>query len=523
MRTHFRIILNTLTTWAAITVNITISIILVPFLLNKLGIEAYGLIALATVLISVSIFTDLGFQTSLSRNLAEQIATGNTQQFNQVLNTGLILYMSLGLLLAGICIVFSSFLADLLKVSADTKSEAIGLIRYYVGPAILILFTKPVFISILSSHNRFDIISAINTGVSVFRGIGILIVLSFPDTGLYQWASVSLIAQSISLAFVFISARTILPSLDFRIRHVKKAILKELLSTGKYISLLQCSWVFRLRINTIILSLFLGPTAAALYRPAESISTIIKPVINSLAAQLFPLTTGYHVTDNMNKLRSVLLRGTRYILLLAIPLCVMFIVFPKPIMKVWLEKSIGSEYVITASVLFYMTLIDLFLYAGGTQTSVLLGMNKIKFISTVSILFALFGFACSILLLAFTSIGIIGVIIPAVCASAIIRGIIVIHAARMCRIPVKRYLSISYARPMTIFLIIVMAAITLRIFFNPQSVYALFLCALSIGTAWILLCWTIGFDHNDKKECMDLLKTIWQKTIKNMGRNRNFS
>ena len=127
MRTSFRIILNTLTTWTAITVNIIISIILIPFLLNKLGMEAYGLIALATVLISLSIFADLGFQTSLSRNLAEQIATGNTRQFNLFLSTGFILYISIGLILAGICVLFSSFLADLLKVSAGTKSEAVTL------------------------------------------------------------------------------------------------------------------------------------------------------------------------------------------------------------------------------------------------------------------------------------------------------------------------------------------------------------------------------------------------------------
>jgi len=514
MRTTFRIILNTLTTWAAIAVNIVVSVILVPFLLNKLGIEIYGLITIAAVLISFSIFTDLGIRASLNRNLAAQAAMGNKKKYDQLLNTGFIVYLLIGISLASICIVFSSFMVNVFRVSAGVKSQAIYFIRCYAGPAILLSYAKPAFVSILSSHNRFDIINTINTGISLFRGLGLLIFLSLTDTGLYGWAVVSLTTQFLSLVFIFYASRNIRPDFKLSLRFVKQSALMELFSTGKYVFLQQISWIFRHKINPIILSIFMGPTAAAIYRPAESISVIMKSVINTFAAQLFPLTTGYHINDNTDKLKAVLVRGTRYTLLLAIPISVMFIAFPQPIIKIWLERSIGQKYLITSSVLFYMAVIDLFLYAGGTQGAVLLGMNKIKFVSKVSMAFTVLSFVCAVFLVGFTSIGIIGVIIPAVFVGVITRVIIIIYTVRLCRITVKDYFIESYLRPLIIFLIICISAVFSQKFFIVEGLYTLFFYVLVIIVAWIILCWFVGFDHYDKKEFKHILKSIWGKTIK---------
>lgn len=513
MRTSFRIIRNTLTTWTAITVNIIISILLVPFLLNKLGIEAYGLIALAVVLISVSILADMGIQASLTRNLAEKSTTGNTRECNQLLSSGLILYLFIGIVFAGMCVLFSASLADLFKVSPAIKKEAVSLIRYYVGPAVFISFLKPVFISILSSNNRFDIIHAVHTGMSIFRGAGILIVLSFPDTGLYEWAFISLAAQFFALLFFYKYARKLRPGFIFHIRCVKISALRELFSTGKYIFVQQVSLIFRHRINTIILSIFLGPSAAALYRPAESISLIIKPVINTLAAQIFPLTTGYHAAENIAKLKAVLIRGTRYTLLLAIPVSVMFIVFHQPLIRIWLERSVGQKYLVTSSVLFYMAIVDFFLYAGGTQGAVLLGMNKIKFTSMVSAAFTALSFASAVILVGFTSIGIIGVVLPAVFTGAVTRVIFIIHSARRCHISVKTYLRQSYLKPGLIFLILWFTATLSRFLFLPERMWMLLLNAIGIIVIWAILCWTVGFERNDKQEFIYLAKSLFGKAV----------
>jgi len=514
MRTSFRIILNILTTWAAIAVNIVVSIILVPFLLKKLGIETYGLITLVAVLISFSVFTDLGLRASLSRNLAAQAAMGYTSQYNQLLNTGFIVYLGIGIILASMCILFSSFMIDLFKVSAGTKRQAIYFIQFYAGPSILLLFIKPVFISILSSNNRFDIINTINTGISIFRGLGILTLLSFTNTGLMGWAVVSLTMQFLSLVFVFHACRNIRPDFKLNLRFVKKSALMELFSTGKYVFLQQMSFIFRHKINPIILSVFLGPTAAAIYRPAESISVVIKPVINTLAAQLFPLTTGYHISDNKEKLKAILIRGTRYTLLLAIPVSIMFIIFPKPIIKIWLEGSIGQKYLITSSVLFYMAVIDLFLYAGGTQGTILLGMNKMKFTSMVSAAFTLLSFATAIFLVGFTSIGIVGVILPAVLTGAITRIIFILHTGRLCGITLKEYVIKSYVRPTLIFFIISIAAAVSQVFFKVENLFELLFLAFSISMVWVILCWFVGFDRRDKEEFKHVIKSIWEVIVK---------
>jgi len=206
LQIYHRILLNTITTWAALSVNVIVSFILVPFLLYHIGIEAYGLIALTWALISFSIFADFGISTSLRRNLSEQIARKNMLRFNELLSSGLIIFLVIGLTLAFTAILFASHLSDLFKVSITRKPQAIFLIQYFAGPVIFISFITLLFASILSSNNRFALINAIYTGISIFRGLGILFVLSFTDTGLYGWAFVSLASQLISLILVYLTA-----------------------------------------------------------------------------------------------------------------------------------------------------------------------------------------------------------------------------------------------------------------------------------------------------------------------------
>ncbi|MBW1848455.1 MAG: oligosaccharide flippase family protein [Deltaproteobacteria bacterium] len=514
MRIPHRIVLNTITTWTALAVNVIVSFILVPFLLYHIGIEGYGLIALTWALISFSIFADFGISTSLSRNLSEQIARKNTSRFNELLSSGFLIYLIIGSTLALTVIFFATSLSDMFKVSIARKYQAVFLIQYFAGPVIFISFINSIFGSILSSNNRFDLINAINTGTSIFRGLGILLVLSFTDTDLYGWIFVSLASKLIFLISLYVAARRVWPGFHIHIRYVKIDVLKNLFSTGRYIFLQQISSIFRFKINPIILSVFLGPAAAALYKPAENISTTTMPLVSTLAAQLFPLATGYHVTGNTEKMKAILLRGTKYIFLLAIPICVMLIVYSKPIIKIWLGRSIEQHYLITASVLFFMAITDMFYYAGGTQGIVLLGMNRLKFVSIMSMIFTILNFGAVIFLVGYTSIGIIGVIIPAVFTDAVFRIIITIHVARQCHLSMKQYLIESYLRPFIVFFILCAAAVILRMVVVPEKLLSLILCALCIALIWIILSWTIGFDCYDKKELIDLSASTWKKTVK---------
>jgi len=514
LKTSHRIVLNTITTWTAIAVNIIVSFIVVPFLLNRIGIEGYGLIALTWALISFSLFADLGIGTSLSRNLSEQLAKKNTKRFNELFSSGFFIFLMIGFIIALISIFLAVPLTALFQVSAASKPQAIFLIHYFVGPVICISFMNFVFASILSCNNRFDLISSIDTASSIFRGIGILIVLSFTDTGLYGWALVSLTSRLLSLVSLYWAACRTGPEFRIRIRNVKTDAIKELFLTGRYIFFQQLSSIIRLKINPIILSVFLGPSAAALYKPAENISITIMPIIYSFASQLFPLATGYHTKGDIDKIKAVLFRGTRYTFLLAIPVCVILGIFAKPIIKLWLERSVGHQYIITASVVFFMVLNDLFFYAGGTQGVVLLGMNRLKFVSIMLLIFTVLNLGAAIFLVGYTSIGILGVIIPTVFSSGLYRIITTVHVVRLCRLPLKQYMLESYARPFIVFSILCLVAICFQKYFNPETFFPLLFCVFSILLIWIGLCWAIGFGRSDKREFINLSKSTWRESIR---------
>jgi len=486
--------------WLGTVANAVIGMLIVPLLLARFGKEGYGLIALVGVVTGVRTYLDLGLASALQRELSAVGALGDREQYNTLLSTSLIVYLTMGLTVGGFCFVGAPLVVRWLNAPPSAAGTAMLLIRWYAVPTIVLSFLSPLYASVLASNNRFDLLHSSVVVAVLCKGLAMFAMLKLTSLSFEGWASVMLASQILELGLQRYAARRIWGKLDLRLRAFSARAARSLYGLGLQLFLLRLVDILGITTDPMVLTSFLGPAAVALYSPPASLATQPKPIVDSLKSQLDPISSASFATGRMEDLQQILIRGTRLRLLPGILACVTTAVFAWPIQHVWLGRSLhAGDVLITSRLLVLWSIVHLCTYAAGTQWPVLTGMRRVAFLTKTELPFAVVNLLASVYLVGFTRLGVVGVLIPTVVTSIIKRPISTVYCARQVGLPVSDYLKFAYAKPFAVLALLSMLAEGLRVLLQPTTLPTLVLAAVITTLLWAVLCWCIGLEQVDKE------------------------
>jgi O-antigen/teichoic acid export membrane protein len=510
MRTSARITLNTISRWLGLLISIFVGIVIVPIMLDQFGKDGYGLIGICGSLLALRIMMDFGLRAAITRELSAAGAAGDREHYNRFFNTGLAVYLLLGIISAFACAVFAPIIIKVLNVAPAFYDEGAFLIRFYAGPLFFLVFATAPMASVITSNDRFDLLNYIEAAMQILRSIGVLLVLTITPWGLYGYAIAEVLAYTVNLGLVILTARGVRPSLRFDLRQAQLRALP--LRTSSHIFLLTVSEQLSLTADNFILSSFMGSAAVGLYVPGRLLSRRLRPVIDAVKDQLHPLATARFSQGRTGQLQSILFQGTKYRLLMGIGACVGLGIFAPHLVQVWLGESLPSEDLQTvALVMSLWAATDLWTYAGGSQWPVLFGMKEFPFLVRLSLPLAILNIVASILLVGFTEIGLIGVVIPTLCTETCRVLITFFYCCRCLQLSALKYFRESYLRPLTVLVVLTVIALAIRRIFVPNDMASLFTCAIIGASAWAMLCWWFGMRPFEREQILTLIHTAANK------------
>src|SRR5437588_11981490 len=92
MNLKFQALKNVGSSWAGLAVNVAVGFFLSPFILHRLGDDAFGLWVLIFSLTGYYGLFDFGIRSSLIRFVSKFQATGDKDQLARIINTSLFTY-----------------------------------------------------------------------------------------------------------------------------------------------------------------------------------------------------------------------------------------------------------------------------------------------------------------------------------------------------------------------------------------------------------------------------------------------
>ena len=171
-----QILKNVGSSWFALGVNVVVGIFISPYILHRLGDEAFGLWVLIFSVTGYYGLFDLGIRSSIVRYVAKYSATDEHDALNRLVNTAMFSYSGIGLLAMLITLIATYYVNSIFRIPAEFVVTARWLL-FLVGSSVSLGFPLGVFSGILEGLQRFYLLNFASISFTLLRALLIVVAL----------------------------------------------------------------------------------------------------------------------------------------------------------------------------------------------------------------------------------------------------------------------------------------------------------------------------------------------------------
>jgi len=338
MKVSEKILRNTVFNTIGHIWSLLISLLLVPFVIKKIGIERYGIWVAIGVGLSYFTLLDIpGIGSAFTKYIAEFYAKKKYSLINQILKLGFLYYTIFNLLITIFVLIFKGQLIKFLKFRGNLLNEAL----FVITGVLIVNFIRGSFIvfrSLLLGLQRMDLTNLIVIITSTLNLIGTIILLNL-GFGLKGLVYISIIIAIVTVVLQVIFSYRVFSQIKFIPFSIDKDILKKTVSYGIKIQIAKFSEMINQGIDKLLLGHFLGVRYTGFYEVGAKISNLTSSFPNLLLPAITPASSELDALNEKEKIKKLYERGTKYLVLLTIPLTFFIFGNASEIVFVWIGKN----------------------------------------------------------------------------------------------------------------------------------------------------------------------------------------
>ena len=365
---------NTIFTTFATAFRLIVSFFITPFMILHLGKESYGVLTLiVTFSLSGALsFFSLGFQGALVKYVAEYFTLNKFRELNQVISATIFIY-SVMALFASLILFLLSMVGLPNLFSIPTEQANVSTILLYLA-AVQILFELPGFAidAILTGLQRFDILALLEIGRSAISTILIYIAL-LTGHGILTVGSIFFITAIFHTLGMVLLTKRICPVWKM-VTTFDKNTLWEIIDFTKDLFIIRINALIYNNMDKIIIGSLLSSTLLTDYDIANRIHSFALIIMGLAPSVVMPAASALNATNDTERLRSLLLKGSKYTLAMSLPVTLALIILADPIIQHWISPQYKEDAVLAQLFLLYM----LFWPILQVGTNMLIGVREIK-------------------------------------------------------------------------------------------------------------------------------------------------
>lgn len=360
------------TSWIWVIVNAAVGFFLTPYILHRLGDEAFGLWVLIVTLIGYYKIFDAGVRSSILRYVSRCKTLGDREGVNQVIATAFYFYLGGGFLALLGTFLLAPWLPSFFSVAGDTVPAFQSL---FVLGGIVQALSLPltVFAGSLEAAARFDQFNLIRTASLLVRVILVIAVLR-AGGGLFGVGAATIIPDLLANCAQVPLAFRALGGLSLHPRWVRKGTFGDMLRYGSISSII--GWGEKLRgcIYPLVIAKFLAPVAVTLFSLPMKLLAFPMDGLGTMTEIINPVSSQLEAKQEFATLRRVIQLSVQSAFLILAPMAAFLLVFGREVLTLWVGEQYASAYPL-------LVLLTLGMGAAATQCclqSMLFGIERHK-------------------------------------------------------------------------------------------------------------------------------------------------
>jgi len=471
-----RALKNVSSNWFGLGATMVVGFFLAPFILHRLGDDAFGLWTLVVAVSGYYGLFELGIRSSIIKYIAHHTATKDEDALKRIINTTLFTYSCIASVLLLGTLAGYRYVDRVFHVSPAFVHTA-PLLFLMVGIATALGFPLGVFGGVLEGLQRFYWLNLTQVGALLLRAL--LIVLAL-DRG-FGLLTLALITVTVPLAasvMYILIARRIIP-LELSRRFVDRAAFRMLMGYGSVSFVIIVAEQLRFQSDAVVIGVFLSASAITYFSIGAKLADYAVAPVNNLATIFLPMSSQFDATQEMGQLRRIFVEGNRLCGFIMFPVCAALVILGKPLIAVW----VGPKYVSSYTVLLLLLLPKTLYRAQAASNRILFGMARHRALAVVVIAEGAVNLILSIVLVRpFGVVGdALGTTIPLALTSVFF---LPTYVCRLLKVPLKTFLYRAYLLPLALTVPLVGALLLMQLWFRPHTYLQLLIHLTAAGSVY---------------------------------------
>lgn len=309
-----------------------------PYLLEHLGVAAYGFVPLAATVIDYMSIVTLGFNSATARFLTIDLARGDRQTANRTFNTSLFGALFLAAALLPVAFALSYAAPRVFNLPAGREVD-VSFLFLLVGLSFLIDVPGGCFAVSSFALSRFDLRNAIQAMRLVLRAGFVVALFALFSPSLWQVGLATLVASGVDQVAQVLVWRRLTPQLSISRASFTRSRLGELMGMGGWVIVNRVGSLLFLSIDLLVVNLIFGAEMAGRYGSILLFSTLLRRLASAMSAILDPVIMARYAKHDVVGMARLSRQAVKLMgLAIALPIGLLC-GLARPLLLVWLGPS----------------------------------------------------------------------------------------------------------------------------------------------------------------------------------------
>lgn len=325
-----------------------------PFFVHRLGVAEYGIWMLVNSIVGFMGVMSFGVGDATVKYVSTYRGRKDLDGIILIVRSTLTLYVTLGLITAGLAYVLAPTLIDhVFKVIPQNRDLAVAAVRVG-GLGMAVRFLDGIFLSILRGYERYDLAARVNmvsNSATIFLNIALIAA---------GYGIIEVLLGTISVLFLSGLAKAIVVKIwvERQLRFfptINRKAIREIFSFGFYSWLQGIASIFLRHVDRLLVASLLGTTALTYYTVCLQVSDQIHAIPAAAAAFLFPLTSAIKERGDVGNLRKIYFAGMNGTTILGLSLAIPVYLFANNILTLWMGADFAQHTTTILTILVFTT------------------------------------------------------------------------------------------------------------------------------------------------------------------------
>lgn len=266
------------------------ALISIPILVKHLGVDRFGLLTIAWMLIGYFSLFDLGIGRALTQLLAQRIAQGRHRSVGPLLWTGTAAMAILGLVAMMVLGISAHWIAySALKIPSELRTETYWALLS-LTPALPAVMLAAAFRGALEAKHAFKLVNLVRIPLGVLMFVAPLCLLPFSNSLVGVFASLLAVRLLTCVAFWLCLRGEMPDALSYRF---DRRLLPQLFRFGGWMTVTNIVSPLMVQMDRFVIGAMLSTAAVAYYStPFEMVSKVLI-IPGAIAGVCFPAFAKY--------------------------------------------------------------------------------------------------------------------------------------------------------------------------------------------------------------------------------------